>query len=241
MNAHSAGVQLRPGDAASPVCVHVGAGLIAPATWVNLDASWNARLAKHPRLRRLLGVLRIIPKPTAKTPWPSNILIHDIRSGLPFTTASVDAVYGSHVIEHVSVGDAHQFVREAFRVLKPGGRIRLVTPDLEYLAAAYLQAKRDGSAPGDLPAGDFLNGLGLLQSFENTSLLTRIYRYWKAYDLHKWLYDDASLKLLLSGGGFTQVERRGYLESEIPNLRDVELEDRLRGAVCVEGIKPQEA
>jgi len=123
-------------------------------------------------------------------------------------------------------------------VLKPGGRIRLVTPDLEYLAAEYVQTKRDGSAPADQAASRFLNGLGVLQDFGGTSPLTRLYRLWKSYDLHKWLYDEASLKLLLTESGFVEAERREYLQSAIANLPDVEHEDRLRGAVCVEACKP---
>lgn len=225
-------------ESGKPLRIHVGAGLIAPETWVNIDASWNARLAKRPWLRKLLASVRAIPNTAAETPWPRNILIHDIRKGLPFASSSAQAIYASHLIEHLTRDDARLFVRECYRVLKRGGRIRLVTPDLEHLASEYMQAKRSGSVTDDEPASRFLNGLGVLQDFGGTSPLTRLYRRWKSYDLHKWLYDEASLKRLLTESGFAEAERRAYLQSTIVNLADVEHEDRLQGAVCVEACKP---
>jgi hypothetical protein len=48
-------------------------------------------------------------------------------------------VYSSHFIEHLTRRDAHSFIRECFRVLEPGGLLRIVFPDLEALAREYLQ------------------------------------------------------------------------------------------------------
>jgi len=45
---------------------------------------------------------------------------------LPFGDASVDAVFASHVLEHVQ--DAEAAVREWFRVVKPGGFIVCIVP-----------------------------------------------------------------------------------------------------------------
>lgn len=229
---------MRLQETGKPLLIHVGAGLIAPGTWVNLDASWNARLAKHPWLRKFFAAIGVIPRATADIPWPKSILIHDVQNGLPFASGSAHAVYASHLIEHLSPETAIFFLQEAHRVLMPGGRIRLVTPDLEHLAAVYLDARRGNAAPGDEPASQFLNGLGVLQSFDRTSWVTKLYRLWKPYDLHKWLYDERSLQVLLCQNGFAEPLRRGFLESGIPNIADVEHEDRLRGAVCIEARKP---
>jgi SAM-dependent methyltransferase len=62
----------------------------------------------------------------------------NLRRGLPLADSSCDAVYSSHAIEHFDRDGARRFVKECLRVLKPGGIIRLVAPDLEGIARVYL-------------------------------------------------------------------------------------------------------
>ncbi len=82
-------------------------------------------------------------------PDGSDVLAVDLRRPLPFDAATCDAVYSSHVLEHLAVADARRFVAEICRVLRPGGVVRLVVPDLEGIVRAYLasleQAATDGS------------------------------------------------------------------------------------------------
>jgi predicted SAM-dependent methyltransferase len=42
-----------------------------------------------------------------------------------------DAVYGSHVLEHLTPGDVQKAVAEFYRVLKPGGLAIMLVPNLE--------------------------------------------------------------------------------------------------------------
>lgn len=67
-----------------------------------------------------------------------DVIAVDITQGLPFDADTCDAVYASHVLEHLAVGEAHRFAEEIRRVLKPGGVVRLVVPDLEGIARAYV-------------------------------------------------------------------------------------------------------
>jgi predicted SAM-dependent methyltransferase len=63
---------------------------------------------------------------------------HNLLNGIPYSEESFDAVYHSHVLEHFSKADGTLFIRECFRVLKPGGIIRIVVPNLEEIARLYL-------------------------------------------------------------------------------------------------------
>jgi SAM-dependent methyltransferase len=59
------------------------------------------------------------------------------NSRLPFADASQSAVYSCHVVEHLDDQTVGRMFDECFRILKPGGRIRVETPDAERIMAAY--------------------------------------------------------------------------------------------------------
>jgi hypothetical protein len=56
----------------------------------------------------------------------------------PFPDNSFEAVFCEHTIEHVTKEQAVQMCREVYRVLKPGGRYRIVTPSMENMADMVL-------------------------------------------------------------------------------------------------------
>lgn len=70
----------------------------------------------------------------------AEVVSHNLRNGIPFADNTAQVVYHSHMLEHFSRGDAPVFLRECRRVLKPGGIIRVVVPDLESIAETYLRA-----------------------------------------------------------------------------------------------------
>lgn len=104
--------------------VNVGCGAIAHPAWQNFDV--------EPRL--------------------SYVKKLDVRLGLPLSDGSADAVYSSHVVEHLSDTEAGAYFTDLWRVLAPGGVIRIVVPDLEHICRIYLQqldALRDGTQKSD--------------------------------------------------------------------------------------------
>ena len=80
------------------------------------------------------------------------VIAHDICRGLPFDDDSYDAVYLSHLLEHLTPGKASELVGECRRVLVPGGTLRIVVPDLEAIAREYLSAidRASANTPGAL-------------------------------------------------------------------------------------------
>ena len=67
---------------------------------------------------------------------------HDVKKGLPFPDASFQVVYHSHVLEHLTPEEGMQLLKECHRVLRPQGTLRVAVPDLEQIAALYLEALR---------------------------------------------------------------------------------------------------
>lgn len=74
---------------------------------------------------------------------------YQLQLGIPFSDCSFEGVYHSHILEHFPRGQVLPFLRECYRVLKPGGVIRIAVPDLEQILRAYLAALDDVRQAGE--------------------------------------------------------------------------------------------
>jgi len=72
-------------------------------------------------------------------PWQNLNAEHDLRKRLKFPDSSVKAILAEHVIEHVPYLQAYGFLLECFRVLEPGGVLRLAFPDPVRLLAISME------------------------------------------------------------------------------------------------------
>ena len=68
---------------------------------------------------------------------PGADLHADVTQGLPYDDNSIDGIRTEHFIEHLTKKQAYIFFREARRVLKPGGVLRISTPDLAEIIKSY--------------------------------------------------------------------------------------------------------
>ena len=66
-----------------------------------------------------------------------NIIVHNLLKGIPFKDNTFNVVYHSHLLEHFSRTEASDSIKECYRVLKPNGIIRVVTPNLEEILINY--------------------------------------------------------------------------------------------------------
>ena len=70
----------------------------------------------------------------------SRVLGHNILKGLPFEKETFDVAYSSHFLEHLTEQQSLYILREAHRVLRKNGIIRIVVPDLANICQEYLRA-----------------------------------------------------------------------------------------------------
>jgi len=224
--------------------LNLGCGPSAPVGWVNVDGSWNAWFSNHRRFRKVLATLGLIPS-NFGAQWKVRPLIHDLTKPLPFPANGMSAVYASHVLEHLYLVDAQKLLEECKRVLRPGGIIRLVVPDLHAMALDYL-SKKEGRSPCALDNAAAADHLNERLAFRNPSppagnIVFKLYSLWKDFHSHKWMYDGESLARYLRLAGFQEVSRKEFRRSDIPGIEEVEEEDRVLGGagVCVEAKKPK--
>jgi len=73
------------------------------------------------------------------SPSSKDVMRINLLKPLPFADNTFDVVYHSQFIEHLPLELGAVFLAECHRVLKPGGVLRVVTPDLGNQAAEYLR------------------------------------------------------------------------------------------------------
>jgi predicted SAM-dependent methyltransferase len=120
----------------------------------------------------------------------------DVADLEPFTDASVDLIYASHVLEYFDRVEATTVLAEWRRVLRIGGTLRLAVPDFAALARVYQQT---GNL--DLVVGPLYGRMMVGASDQAT------YRY------HRTVYDFDSLKRVLASAGFTNVRRYDWRQT----------------------------
>jgi predicted SAM-dependent methyltransferase len=67
-----------------------------------------------------------------------NVIAVDVKKSLPFQNNYFDAIYTSHLLEHLNVEESERLLNECYRVLKRDGVIRVAVPDLEQISKLYL-------------------------------------------------------------------------------------------------------
>lgn len=192
---------------ASGLRLNLGCGLNAPASWHNFDSSLHAQITRFKPVYRLLRGANLVNRGSC---WPANVRYLNLNKKLPWRDGSVEAVYLSHVLEHLSLSTVDLFLAESLRVLKPGGAIRLVVPDMYAHARAYLEATDELSSSIDQLLWAINMGLP-----QERSVIRRIYNLAMGYpSMHKQMYDFATLSALLSQFGYRSIVRCDHCRSE---------------------------
>lgn len=168
----------------APYKIEVGAHIGTLPGWISTDVCW--------RTRHYLD---------AASPWP-----------VPQGCAS--HVYSDNMIEHLSLDANRRFFRQAARALRPGGTIRLITPDVERLARLYLQ----GGAEARWHL-DSMRSRGYAAD-HRVDLLRSIFQDCGHHRGYLWCLDSISTEL--TAAGFSAVRRQEAGHSEDPELRGLE-------------------
>jgi predicted SAM-dependent methyltransferase len=158
------------------------------------------------------------------------MLNFDLRHGIPAQDDSLDLVYHSHMLEHLSYLDGITFLKECYRTLAPGARMRVLVPDLEIWINAYTNKNRfffeeyRKVLDPEIYVTNASIFMGMLHNHE-----------------HKWGYDFDSLKWLVEHVGFVDVKRTLYADSTLEDILIMEPQMPLRimETLCIECHKPQ--
>lgn len=145
-----------------------------------------------------------------------DVLELDASGPLPFPDDSLDYIFAEHLIEHIAYRPGQRMLRQCRRVLRPGGVLRLATPDLAQLIAVYRgDAGPDGEHYVEHAFQRWLKGR---PHRHPAFLINHNLRAWG----HLFVYDESLLTRALTEVGFVDVTRCALGESTHEALQDVE-------------------
>ena len=105
---------------------------------------------------------------------------------LPFLSGSVSEILASHILEHFTFKEAFDVLKEWKRVLKPGGKLIIETPDFLESCRAFVGENEEGR-------------INLYGHFFACP--------WIAGQTHKFLYTESQLRWTLLECGFREIRR----------------------------------
>lgn len=200
--------------------IQYGCGLTAPTSWRNFDASPTLRLQRAPwPCGPLAKRLRVR--------FPDTVEYGDVTGRLPLADGSCEAVYCSHVLEHLSLEDFRRALLETKRVLKVGGIFRGVLPDLEYIARKYIE---DHSSDASIR---FMRDTILGRENRVRGFIGMIEQVLGNRD-HLWMWDYKGLELELGRAGFFEIRRAYFGDGQLDAFRAVEEADRWENSLGFE-------
>lgn len=180
--------------AAQPLKIHLGCGGVSFEGWVNVDLE-NSTVAN---------------------------LLWNLTDPFPLPDRCCSLIYSEHVIEHFTVEDGLKIFRESFRLLAPGGVLRIAMPNLEHSVESYVN---DSWRP------DFNRWEELRDVKTRCEALNVAMRWWG----HLWLYDREELHRRLREAGFTQLRDAEWGKSSVQELCN--RETRVETLLIVEATK----
>lgn len=194
--------------------IHFGAFNCPVDGWVNTDITAHLFLARVPLLPWLLHKAGKMPAARYQDHVSGafrKLKYMNVGKAWPFADGSAEAIFSSHVVEHLPLHVAKACMKSAHRVLKAGGVLRITVPDLDRHIADYTPESAFEWAENFFEAAD-------------TS----------AKNIHHFMYNDHGMSRLMRDAGFTNINRVSYRLGKCP---DIDRLDNRPGSLFMEAVK----
>lgn len=149
-------------------------------------------------------------------PQAPGVVVMDLRKPLPLPSNTFDTIFHEHLIEHLTDDQGLSLTRECWRVLRPGGVLRINTPDLQAL-------RRLMERPLTTKARVYVDWMGqtFLSELPNVLPSDAVNLMFYGHG-HRIIYDVESLARLLRKAGFSRVTQCQVGQSGVPAFEGIE-------------------
>lgn len=210
--------------------LNIGCGRSSTPNWKNYDNSLCIPLRKFPIIIRILRFFGVLSSSSIEfLEWlkSNEVFFLDATKRLPFLSSTVDNIYTSHMIEHLSRSGLVYFLKKAHRILKDGAVLRIVAPDLRLHIKSYLISN---------DADRFMEKIGVSDG-EFNSMRNRIKLLILGFRDHQWMYDTKSISILLKKAGFKNIKILNPGKTFIKDPTGINLFERESESLYMEAIK----
>ena len=159
---------------------------------------------------------------------PGLDLCWDITNGFPLRNNSLDGIYTEHCLEHITFEQAQAVLFEFYRMLKPGGNVRIIVPDAELYIELYTKFMM-----GEQVYFPYVTDAVIEGGFSPIMSVNRVFRGHG----HLFAYDYDCLSLMLTKSGFKDIEKSSFMKGRNEVLL-IDSEIRKIESVYVEATKP---
>jgi len=154
-------------------------------------------------------------------PWDVSVIKKD---NYPIDKESIQGIYTEHCLEHIPFQSTKDNLEEFYRILKPGGTVRIAVPDGELFIDLYLKARNN--EPYIIPyAAELAQPTPMM-------ILNRVARGYG----HLFLYDFETFKYMMEEVGFKDIKKETFRVGRNPKLL-VDSELRRAESLYVEATK----
>ncbi|MBL1208172.1 methyltransferase domain-containing protein [Geminocystis sp. GBBB08] len=199
--------------------IHCGSGLNLHSGWLNMDyLSITDELGNQSKAGNLISVGE-----------DTYYLQCDQTQKIPIDDEVFDYAFSEHFIEHISLQQAVEWLKEIRRLLKPDGILRLSTPDLYLYVSGYL----DSSNNFYQQHHQNLTNMGFKNPPQRKAwMVNQIFRFWG----HQWIYDFEEIQTIAVAAGFKpeSVVKCKFREGSIPEVYRLDLAIRSDESLYVE-------
>jgi predicted SAM-dependent methyltransferase len=140
----------------------------------------------------------------------------DASKPFPLPDGSFHYIASEHVVEHLSFADGATMLGESYRILAPGGKVRIATPNLLRFVELFDTSRSEAAT--NFMAGKLAWHEWPKEPSSPAIVLNLQLSSWG----HKFTYDPATLTAALARAGFTSIEQFEMSESDDEVLKDFE-------------------
>ena len=143
----------------------------------------------------------------------------DATEQFPFHNDTFRYVFSNHMIEHLTYPEGVRMLAECFRVLQPGGTLRVATPDFDFLLSLHAEPDRPLTARYIEWQCEWINRDGGEAAPTDSPIfvVNNFMRDWG----HQFIYDRYALRKALVDAGFQDVHEYTLDESPHEKLRGI--------------------
>ena len=175
--------------------LQLGAGNHAPAGWLNSDIA----------------------------PQREQIYL-DATQRYPFADGTFQYIFSEHMIQALPWEGGIAMLNECYRVLAPGGKLRIVTPNLAKFVRLLTQNP-------DAETQQFIAAKLRVTGWPETAVTGAYIFNRQGHDWgHQFLYDPTTLRKSLELAGFKQISEYRVEEKTDPVFREAEMRTRDEGS-----------